>query len=264
MQAFNCESLVGDSRDLVYDEDGQSKIMIWHLIKTGHRPKDGASVICLFYDGEAIECYYDREFDDFIPYDQELDMNPFDASDFKAWCFSPSTCSDLCLNCANADFLEFSKTHTFPPLKKKTHIRQCADDFSIITRELNPKEIRQCSRIILESSFFDLRRFSFEFECQRYFIDKNWNNPQDNNSVYAELSLTPKTLEWFNTNKSKSNYYKLILFHRIKFCDSEHNVISSFKVQFLRTIYKGRCCLPNNRPFKCIENDKFVVQFRLI
>lgn len=240
--------------------------MIWHLIETGHRPKDGASVICLFYSGEAIECYYDREFDDFISYDQEWDMNPFHSDWFKAWCFRPSNCSDFCLYCASADFLEFSKTHTFPPLKKKTHIRQCADDFSIIARELNPKEIRQCSRIIFEKDpkYFDLNYLSFEFECQRYFIDKNWNNPQDNNSVYAELSLTPKTLEWFNTNKSKSNYYKLILFNRIKFCDSEHNILSSFKVQFLRTIYNGRCCLPNNRPFKCIENDKFVVQFRLI
>ena len=29
-------------------------------------------------------------------------------------------------------------------------------------------------------------------------------------------------------------------------------------------LYKGRCGLPNNRPFKCIKNDKFVIQFRLI
>jgi hypothetical protein len=43
----------------------------WHLISTGHRPKDGASVICIFHSGEAIECYYDKEYDDFIPYDQE-------------------------------------------------------------------------------------------------------------------------------------------------------------------------------------------------
>lgn len=241
-------------------------MMIWHLIKTGHRPKHGADVVCLFFDGDAIECHYDRSDDTFIPYDQKWDMYPFDATEIKAWCFSPSNCSDLCLSCANADFLEFSETHTFPPLKKKTHTRQCADDFNIIARDLNPKEIRQCSRIILESNqkYFGLKCLSFEYVCQRYFIDKNWNNPNDNNSVYAELSLTPETLVRFNTNKSKSNYSKLILFDRIKFCDSEHNILSSFRVQFLRTIYNGRCCLPNNRPFKCIENDKFVVQFRLI
>lgn len=238
----------------------------WHLIETGHRPKHGASVICLFFNGDAIECHYDRSDDTFIPYDQEWDMYPFDATEFKAWCFSPSICSDLFLYCASANFLEFSETHTFPPLKKKTHTRQCADDFSMIARELNPKEIRQCSRIILEANtkHFGLKRLSFEFECQRYFIDKNWDNPNDHNSVYAELSLTPETLEWFNTNKSKSNYSKLTLFVRIKFCDSEHNVLSSFRVQFLRTIYNRRCCLPNNRPFTCIANDKFVVQFRLV
>lgn len=240
--------------------------MIWHLIETGHRPKDGADIICIFHSGEAIECYYDREFDDFIPYDQEWNMQPFHSDWFKAWCFTPSNCSDLCLYCASADFLEFSKTHTFPSLKKKTHTRQCADDFNIIARDLNPKEIRQCSRIIFEKDpkYFGLNYLSFEFECQRYFIDKNWNNPNDNNSVYAELYLTPETLERFNTNKSKSNFSKLISFDRIKFCDSEHKILSSFRVQFLRTIYNGRCCLPNNRPFKCIENDKFVVQFRLI
>ena len=191
-------------------------------------------------------------------------MNPFNATEFKAWCFSPSHCSNLFLYRAYTDFLEFSETHTFPPLKRKTHTRQCADDFSIIAKDLNPKEIRQCSKIILKSKCFELRCYSFEFECHKYFIDKNWINPHDSNSVYAELSLTPETLEWFNTNQSKSNYSKLLLIDHIKFCDSEHNILSSFRVQFLRTIYNRRCCLPNNRPFKCIENDKFVVQFRLI
>ena len=236
----------------------------WHLIETGHRPKHGADVICLFFNGDAIECYYDRSDDTFIPYNQEWDMNPFDATEFKAWCFRPSICSDFYLYCANVDFLEFSKTHTFPPLKKKTHTRQCTDDFDIIARDLNSKEIRQCSRIVIESNskHFELRCFSFE--CHRYFIDKNWSNPHDNNSVYAELSLTPETLEWFNTDKSKFTYHRLTLFDRIKLCDSEHNVLSSFRVQFLRTIYNRRCCLPRNRPFKCIAGDKFVIQFRLI
>lgn len=239
-------------------------MVVWHLIETGHRPKHGAEVICLFFNGDAIECHYDRSDDIFTPFDQEWDMKPFNATEFKAWCFRPSNCSDLFLYCASADFLEFSETHTFPPLKRKTHTRQCADDFSIIAKDLNLKEIRQCSRIILESKYFEFRCYSFEFECHKYFIDKNWVNPHDSNSVYAELSLTQKTLEWFNINKSKSNYSKLILFDRIKFCDSEHSVLSSFRVQFLRTVYNGRCCLPNNRPFKCIANDKFVVQFRLI
>ena len=177
--------------------------MNWHLIKTGHRPRHGADVVCLFFDGKAIKCCYDKSDDTFMSYDQEGDMYPFDATEIKAWCFSPSECSDFCLDCASADFLEFSETHAFPQLKKKTHTRQCADDFNIIARDLNPKEIKQCSRIIFESNpkHFELKCLSFEYECQRYFIDKNWNNPNDNNSVYAELSLTPETLVRFNTSE---------------------------------------------------------------
>ena len=95
----------------------------WHLISTGHRPKDGAKVICIFHNGEAIECYYDKEFDDFIPYDQEWDMQPFHSDWFKAWCFD----NDPWLNLYNAydDFIEFSKEYCFPELlksKKKQRI----------------------------------------------------------------------------------------------------------------------------------------------
>lgn len=43
----------------------------WHLISTGHRPKDGADVICIFHNGEAIECHYDKEFDDFVEISKE-------------------------------------------------------------------------------------------------------------------------------------------------------------------------------------------------
>ena len=43
----------------------------WHLISAGHRPKDGTEIICIFHNCEAIECHYNKEFDDYIPYDQE-------------------------------------------------------------------------------------------------------------------------------------------------------------------------------------------------
>jgi len=92
--------------------------MIWHLIKTGHRPKHGADVVCLFYDGEAIECHYDRSDDTFIPYDQRWDMQPFKANDFKAWSFTPNHIFNI--RDSYEDFLLFSSTHEFPPLKEKS------------------------------------------------------------------------------------------------------------------------------------------------
>lgn len=95
----------------------------WHLISTGHRPKDGASVICIFHNGEAIECYYDKEFDDFIPYDQEWDMQPFHSDLFKAWCFDDGKW--FIIDNAYDDFIEFSKEYDFPELlksKKKSRI----------------------------------------------------------------------------------------------------------------------------------------------
>ena len=94
----------------------------WHLISTGHRPKDRASVICLFYSGEAIRCYYDKEYDDFIPYDQEWDMNPFHSDWFKAWCFDNDSRIDV-YNVYD-DFVEFSKEYDFPELLKSKKKRQ--------------------------------------------------------------------------------------------------------------------------------------------
>lgn len=88
----------------------------WHLISTGHRPKDGAKVICIFHNGEAIECYYDKEFDDFIPYDQEWDMQPFHSDWFKAWCFDDGHW--FIIDNAYDDFIEFSKEYDFPELLK--------------------------------------------------------------------------------------------------------------------------------------------------
>jgi hypothetical protein len=87
-----------------------------HLISTGHRPKNGADVICIFNNGEAIECYYNKKFDDFILYDKEWDMQPFHSNWFKAWCFDNGSL----LNIHNAydDFVEFSKEYVFPELLK--------------------------------------------------------------------------------------------------------------------------------------------------
>lgn len=100
----------------------------WHLISTGYRPKNGADVICIFHDGEAIECYYDKEFDDFIPYDQGWDMQPFHSDLFKAWRFY----DDSLLNIYNAydDFIEFSKEYDFPELlkSKRSHVYFCNKD----------------------------------------------------------------------------------------------------------------------------------------
>ena len=92
----------------------------WHLISTGHRPKDGADVICIFYNGEAIECHYNKEYDYFIPYDQEWDMQPLHSDQFKAWCYD-----NFDVYNAYDDFIEFSKEYNFPELlksKKKLHI----------------------------------------------------------------------------------------------------------------------------------------------
>ncbi len=100
----------------------------WHLISTGHRPKDGADVICLFHNGEAIECYYNKEFDDFIPYDQEWDMQPFHSDWFKAWCFDDGHW--FITDNAYDDFIEFSKEYGFPELlksKKKQRVL-CSKD----------------------------------------------------------------------------------------------------------------------------------------
>jgi hypothetical protein len=40
--------------------------MIWHLTKTGHRPKDDADVICIS-SKEAFRAYHSREDDSFYP-----------------------------------------------------------------------------------------------------------------------------------------------------------------------------------------------------
>ena len=100
----------------------------WHLISTGHRPKDGADIICIFHNGEAIKCHYNSEFDDFIPYDQKWDMQPFYSYQFKAWCFD----NDTLFNIRNAydDFIEFSKEYGFPELlkSKKTQCMLCNKD----------------------------------------------------------------------------------------------------------------------------------------
>lgn len=242
--------------------------MIWHLTKTGHRPKDDADVIVLFSDGEALTAYYSREDDSFYPYDQEYDGQCVSARYIDAWCFDP--CDQLDKYNAYNDFIEFSKTHSFPELlKSKKQIPSIADDFNVITNELGITDIKKCSKIYLSSDSPTLREYLFSFDCCRYAKGKNWamihdynpyNNPC-NNCIYAEISLTPRALDFFDDSPSKSQSHKLRLINLIKFCDNKNYVLIDYPVRFLRCIYKKRCCLPRNRPFKFIDGDKFVAQF---
>lgn len=240
--------------------------MIWHLTRTGHRPKDDADVICISSE-EAFGAYYSREDDSFYPYDQEYDGQGISANYIDAWCFAPGSPFDE-YNAYN-DFIEFSKTHSFHELpKSKKQTPPIADDFDVITNDLGITDIKQCSKIYLSSDSPTLRKYLFGFDCYRYAKGKNWNlifdcnqyNPY-NNCIYAEISLTPKTLDFFNDSPSNSQSHKLRLINLIKFCDNKNYVLMDYPVHFLRCIYKKRCCLPRNRPFRFVEGDKFVAQF---
>lgn len=238
--------------------------MIWHLTETGHRPKDDADVIILFSNGDALSAHYSREDDSFYPYDQEYDGQGISARYIDAWCFDP--CNQLDKYNAYNDFIEFSKTHSFPELlKSKKQTPPIADDFDVITKDLGITDIKQCSKIYLSSYSPTLRKYLFGFDCCRYAKGKNWNLIYNcnlhNNCIYAEISLTPKTLDFFNDSPSKSQSHILRLINLIKFCDSKNYVLMDYPVHFLRCIYKKRCCLPRNRPFKFVEGDKFVAQF---
>lgn len=238
--------------------------MIWHLIKTGHRPKDDADVVCLFNDGEAIRAYYNASDDTFAPYDQEWDMQTVDASLFKAWCFfdyEDRYVSDSKLCLMNADFLEFSKTHDFPPLLKKkvNNEEHVADDFDVIVQDLGITDIHECSYI-----YMGMRGRGCKDICYRFATGKDWEFKSGNHiHIYAEINLTPQTLETFNTDRSKPYVIDLRQINIVKFMNDKFVVTDEYPAIFVRAIYKKRCCLPRNRPFKFIKGDKFVAQFEM-
>jgi hypothetical protein len=234
--------------------------MIWHLTRTGHRPKDNADVICIS-SKEAFGAYYSREDDSFYPYDQEYDGQGISANYIDAWCFDP--CDQLDEYNAYDDFIEFSKTHSFPELlKSKRQTVIIADDFDMITKDLGTTDIKQCSSIYLRSGAPSLRKYLFNFDCHRYAKAKDPNCNPYNNCVFAEISLTQKAMNFFDTSPSKRQLCKVLRrLDYIQFCDSRNRILMEYPVHFLRCIYKKRNCLPRNRPFKFIDGDKFVAQF---
>lgn len=223
--------------------------MIWHLMKTGHRPKHYADVICLDSDGEALKCYYDGSDDTFIPYDREFDMQPFSPDFLEAWCFDSDDISDSDLDSLNNDFIEFSKTHEFPPLKKKQKVIKeniiIADDFGEYVKNFSINRINKCSQIALCA-----KRKIFVVDCIRYALHNSIS------SICTEIPLTQRTMDLFNDK----TFLKSI--EVIKFCDDSKLVISEFSAEFVGVIHNKHHYLPRNRPFKFIDGDKFVAIFR--